>query len=77
MFERFKVHLVEDWQCAHKWSSVRLHLVAIALNALFAAMPSLDPAIAGMLPKVFQSPVIGVYAIVALVLRLTRMRSGA
>lgn len=69
--------LVDDWHKALTWSSVRLHLAVIGLNMMFAAMPELDPAIAGMLPKAFQSPVIGVYAALALALRLLKLKPNA
>lgn len=75
MLDRFKAHLVEDWQSALRWSSVRLHIAVIALNALFAAMPALDPAIAGVLPVSLRNPAIGLYAAAALALRLTKLRA--
>jgi hypothetical protein len=54
---------------------VRLHLAVIALNTLFAAMPVLDPSIAAVLPKWLQSPMIGIYASIALALRMTKLKS--
>lgn len=69
--------LVDDWHKALTWSSIRLHLAVIGLNMLFAAMPELDPSIAGALPKAFQSPAIGIYAAIALVLRMTKLKPGA
>lgn len=75
MLEKLKSHLVDDWRQGLKWSSIRLHLAVIGLNLVFAAMPALDPSIAGMLPKAFQSPAIGIYAALALALRLTKLKS--
>lgn len=72
-----KSRLVDDWRHALAWSSVRLHLAVIGLNLLFAAMPALDPSIAGMLPKAFQSPAIGIYATIALLLRITKLKVSA
>lgn len=69
-----RVLLIDDWREALKWSSVRLHVAVIALNAICAAMPELDPSIAGMLPKALQNPIIGIYAAVALALRLTKLK---
>jgi hypothetical protein len=77
LLERLRVELVDDWRLCLRWSSVRFHLVVIALNAMFAAMPSLDPQIAALLPKAFQSPAFGIYAAIALALRLTKLKASA
>ena len=69
--------LVSDWRDALKWSSVRLHSAMLVLNLVFQAMPALDPQIAGMFPKALQSPLIGIYALVALLFRVTKLKSDA
>lgn len=68
--------LVDDWKQAWRWSSVRLHLAVLLLSGALSIMPELDPAIAGMFPKALQSPIIGIYAIVALLFRVTKLKSG-
>jgi hypothetical protein len=72
-----RAHLVEDWQECLKWSSVRLHLIVAFLSGLFCIAPELDPNIAGMLPAKAQSAAIGVYALMALGFRLTKLKNDA
>lgn len=74
MLDRLKKHLVDDWHEALSWSSTRLHLAMLGMNLLFEAMPALDPQIAAMLPAALRSPAIGVYASIALVLRMTKLK---
>jgi hypothetical protein len=72
---KLKTHLVADWHEALKWSSVRLHLIVLALAALYEVMPALDPNIAAMLPGGLPAKATGAYAIVGLILRLTKLKS--
>jgi len=69
--------LAADWRTILTWSSVRLHLVAVAIGLIYEAMPVLDPSIAGMLPAPMQAKAIGVYAIGSLILRVTKIKPGA
>ena len=68
--------IVEDWRQAWRWSSVRLHTLAAAIGLLNEAMPVLDPSIAGMLPAPLAAKAIGVYALVGLILRVSKLKRG-
>jgi len=70
-----KDHLVADWKLALQWSSVRLNIAASVLALIYAAMPVLDPTIAAMLPARLQTEAIGAYAIIGLVLRVSKLKS--
>jgi hypothetical protein len=72
--EWLKTRLVDDWRNALKWSSVRLHLAMLGVATLYAVMPALDPQIAGILPEHLQGPLIGLYAIAGIALRLTKLK---
>ena len=72
-----RAYLVEDVHLAWRWSSVRFHGVVLLLASIFAIMPELDPAIAGVLPKPAQSVAFCIYAVVALLFRVTKLKSDA
>jgi hypothetical protein len=75
MLARLQAKLVADWREAWRWSSVRLHLIAAAVGLLYEAMPVLDPSIAAMLPAQRQAKAIGLYALIGLILRLTKLKA--
>jgi hypothetical protein len=68
-------HIVDDWHQALKWSSVRINLAVVALSTLAQVMPALDPQIANMLPEALRNPAIGIYAMMVLALRLTKLKA--
>ena len=67
-------HLVDDWHSALSWSSVRLHVAAAGIGAVYTVMPVLDPSIANALPGSLQAKAIGLYALGGLVLRVTKLK---
>jgi len=69
--------LVADWRECLRWSSVRLHGLAAVIGAVYTIMPTLDQSIAGMLPAPLQAKAIGAYAVLALIFRLTKLKSSA
>lgn len=75
MLDRIKSTLVADWREALKWSSVRLHLAVLFLAAVYEAMPVLEPSIANMLPGSLPAKAIGAYALIGLILRVTKIGS--
>jgi hypothetical protein len=66
--------LVDDIRQAWRWSSVRLNAAVVLLCGLFQVMPALDPQIAHMLPEPVRSPAIGIYALLNLGFRLTKLK---
>jgi hypothetical protein len=66
--------LVDDWKAALQWSSVRLHLIAATIALIYEAMPVLDPQIAAMLPAPLQAKAIGLYAVIGLLCRVTKIK---
>lgn len=73
MLERLQSHLVADWRDCLKWSSMRLHVAAILISAMYQAMPVLDPSIAAMLPAPLAAKAVGIYAIGNAILRMTKL----
>ena len=67
--------LVDDWRQALKWSSVRLHAAVLVLVAIYEIAPTLDPSIAAMFPAHIRPSVIGIYAILGLLLRVTKLKA--
>lgn len=65
--------IVPDWREAWRWSSVRLHAAVLGLVALYEIMPSLNPQIAALLPTHWRPWGYGIYAIIGLLLRLTKV----
>jgi hypothetical protein len=72
--EWLRARLVDKWRNLVRLASVRLHLAAVAIAALYAAMPVLDPAIAAALPAPLQTKAIGAYAAIGLIVRVLRFR---
>lgn len=66
--------LVADWRQALRWSSMRLHAAVVLLAGLYAIMPTLDPAIAAILPMPMQAKAIGAYALIGALLRVTQLK---
>ena len=67
--------LVADVRNAWRWSSVRLHGMMILIAGVYEIMPVLSPQIAAMLPAEQQAKAIGLYAIVGLALRVTKLKA--
>lgn len=72
-----RARLADDWRQLLGFASVRLHLLAVAIAAVYAAMPALDPAIAAILPAPLQAQAIGLYALLGFVVRVIRFKSSA
>jgi hypothetical protein len=69
------MRLADDISNAWRWSSIRLNAAVATLCLVFQIMPALDPQIANMLPTALRSPAIGIYALLNLTLRLTKLKS--
>jgi hypothetical protein len=75
MLDPIRKRLVDDWRQAWRWSTVRFHALMLLLAGVYEIMPALSPQIAAMLPAAHQAKAIGVYALIGLLLRLTKMKS--
>jgi hypothetical protein len=72
-----RTRLVADWRTLLGFASMRLHLLAVAIGALYAAMPVLDPSIAAALPAPHAAKAIAAYAAIGAIVRATKLKSGA
>jgi hypothetical protein len=76
LLDQLKARLVTDWRNLLKLATVRLHLIAIAIGSIYAAMPTLDPTIAAALPAPLQAKAIAAYAVVGLIFRSFKLSPG-
>lgn len=77
LWTRLRARLIDDWHRCLKLFTVRLHLAALAYLALYQLAPVFPPDIAGMLPSPFRAPVIGIYSLLGIALRLIAQKKPA
>jgi hypothetical protein len=74
--EWLKSRLIDDWQRAWRFASVRLQVAAIAFLALYELVPAVPQEISALIPSAWRGPLLGCYAVLGIVARLMRKKSG-
>lgn len=74
MIATIKAHMVADWRTLLSFASVKVHLAAIAVGAVYQTMPVLDPQVAAALPAPLVAKAISLYAVGGIILRAVKFK---
>jgi hypothetical protein len=74
---RIRAHLIGDWHRCLTLFTVQLHLAALGYLTLYQLAPIFPPEVANMLPSPFRAPVVGIYSVLGIALRLISQRKKA